>query len=120
MNTTRAEALDWLTRWHSGRCDAEAIWQWAAELKARQADGEALHCEDDLVRDIIDVLATLPQDLILREDAEVMIYGLSNPPEEADLAQNLLWNHIDGLDLQQRRRELQDDPLYGPFCADML
>ena len=100
-----------LDAWIKGEKDAEAVWRWAEEAHAGQS------YEDDLVRDIVEVLATLPQDLITEEEAEVMSYGLGNAPEEADLAQNLLWNHIDGIDTEERRRRLSDHPLYGPYCA---
>ena len=46
-----------------------------------------------------------------------MAYTLSNPPEEADLGQNLLWNHLDELDTESRRTRLADDPFYGPFTG---
>ena len=101
-----------LDAWLSGDQSAEAVWRWAANA---QASGQSY--EDELVRDVVEILATLPQDLITVEDAEVMAYGLGNPPEEADLAQNLLWNHIDSIDSEGRRRALADDPLYGPYCA---
>ena len=106
---SRKETKLILDQWNAGAIGAEAVWQWAEKNKAA---GES---EDALVRDIIDVLASLPFDLITEEDAEVMAYGLSNPAEEADLAQNLLWNHLDGVDTESRRTALAEDPFYGPF-----
>ena len=111
----RADTLAQLKAWQDGERSPEDIWLWANEQKS-----QALVPEDSLVRDVIDILADLPQDLIGLEEAEIMVYGLSNPPEEADLAQNLLWNHLDGLDMDARRRALADDPFYGPYCLPTL
>lgn len=119
MNTTRTDTLAWLHRWRQGDASAEQVWQWASECAAAHSQGQTEY-EDELVRDVIDVLAALPQDLIILEDADVMIYGLENPADEADLAQNLLWNHLDTIDSQARRQLLADDPFYGPFCADVI
>ena len=104
--TTRAETHQWLSRWIAGEVGPVDVWRWAVAQKEIAAQSGP---EDALVRDIIDVLADLPQDLLIVEDAEVMIYGLENPPDEADLSQNLLWNHIDGIDTDARRRSLRDD-----------
>ncbi|MEM7001567.1 MAG: hypothetical protein AAF529_12340 [Pseudomonadota bacterium] len=98
-----------LQAWLDGERTAEAIWQWALAQPRGQF-------EDGLVQDVVDILVDLPHDLILEEDAEVMLYGLNNPPDEADLAQNLLWNHMDGIDSNARRTSLADHPFYGPFC----
>ena len=111
----REETLAQLLAWQAGTASPETVWQWAAQHKS---SGQP--AEDALVRDVIDVLADLPQDLVTLEEAEIMIYGLSNPPAEADLAQNLLWNHLDGLDMDARRRALAEDPFYGPFCLPTL
>jgi hypothetical protein len=33
------------------------------------------------------------------------------------LAQNLLWNHLDNIDTEARRRALAEDEFYAPFCG---
>ncbi len=111
--TQRAELSSVLQAWLAGESTPEAVWHWAV---AQQADKDH---EDELVRDCVDTLSSLPYDLIVPEDAQIMLYGLGNPPEEADLAVNLLWNHLDGLDTQARRDALRDDPFYGPYCSDV-
>ena len=108
---SREETKAVLDEWLAGTRDPQSVWQWA---EAKKEEGSP---EDDLVRDIIDVLSSLPFDLVVEEDAEIMAYTLSNPPEEADLGQNLLWNHLDELDTESRRTRLADDPFYGPFTA---
>ncbi len=113
---TREEAQTRLGAWIAGTSDAQAVWQWA--LACREAD--AWPPGDGLLRDVIDVLAALPVDLIVEEDAEVMAYALGNPVAEADLGQNLLWNHLDGIDTDGRRRALAEHPLYGPYCSDIV
>ena len=108
---SREETKAVLDEWLAGTRDPQSVWQWA---EAKKEEGGP---EDDLVRDIIDVLSSLPFDLVVEEDAEIMAYTLSNPPEEADLGQNLLWNHLDELDTESRRTRLADDPFYGPFTG---
>ena len=108
---SREETKAVLDEWLAGTREPKAVWQWA---EAKKAEGGA---EDDLVRDIIDVLSSLPYDLVVEEDAEIMSSTLSNPAEEADLGQNLLWNHLDELDTESRRTRLADDPFYGPFTG---
>ena len=110
----RAQTRDQLTAWMQGQRQAQEVWLWAEKAKL---DRETF--EDRLVQDVVDILAALPQDLITEEDAEIMLYGLNNPIEEADLAQNLLWNHFDNIDIEARRRALADDPFYGPFCGSV-
>lgn len=112
---TRAATRTQVAAWISGELDAQGIWDWAQAQKVAQAEGA--QAEDGLVQDIVDVLAHLPFDLITVEDGEIMLYTLDNPPEEADLGQNLLWNHFDALDTTTRRVLLRDDPFYGPYCG---
>ena len=108
---SREETKAVLDEWLAGTREPKSVWQWAESKKAEGGP------EDDLVRDIIDILSGLPYDLVIKEDGEIMAYTLSNPPEEADLGQNLLWNHFDGLDTDSRRSGLADDPFYGPFAG---
>lgn len=116
IRTTTREKL---SAWLAGDLSAEALWQWAQQEQVQLKEAQFAGA-DDLVRDIVDVLAGLPYDLILPEDGEVMLYGLTNPVEEADLGQNLLWNHLDGVDTESRRITLRDDPFYGPFCGQVM
>ena len=110
---SREEVTQVLRAWQQGENDPLAVWQWA------QAAKESGVMADELVRDLVDCLATLPFDLIVVEDAEVMLDALANPPEEADLSVNLLWNHLDGINADGRRSELSRDPFYGQFCDGM-
>ncbi len=114
--TTREQAQTQLTAWIAGNLSAQAVWEWA--LACREAPDWPP--EDGLLRDVVDVLAALPVDLILEEDAEVMAYALGNPVSEADLGQNLLWNHLDAIDADGRRRDLREHPFYGPYCSDIV
>ena len=107
---TRAQLAAWL----DGSKTPEQVWEWALDA---QEQAQTKGFEDALVQDVVDVLAAIPVDLILAEDAEIMLYGLDNPADEADLAQNLLWNHLDSIDVESRRRNLADDPFYGPYCS---
>lgn len=111
--TSRVETKKVLDQWLAGESAPEAVWRWAS------AEKETGNPEDALVQDVVDVLAGLPYDLITEEDAEVMSYCLGNPVEESDLGQNLLWNHLDGVDTDSRRRALADDDFYGPFTGDI-
>ncbi len=115
----RKVARDKVKAWLDGVLTAADVWQWAMETQYQNVES-GVGYEDDLVRDIVDILAALPQDLITLEEAEVMLYGLDNPPDEADLAQNLLWNHIDAIDPEERRRSLAEDPFYAEFCGPVV
>lgn len=110
MVIARADLRRVLGDWVAGRSDAVTVWEWAQ--KAKQA-GEP---EDLLVRDIVDVLEGLPHDLVLEEDALVMLDALDNPSDEVDLGANLLWNYMDGIDQDARRYALSQHEFYGPFC----
>lgn len=109
---SRAQTREKLQEWLDGSLTAETIWHWAMDIKDTDED-----FEDGLVQDVVDVLVCLPQDLITLEEAEVMLYGLNNPADEADLAQNLLWNHMDSIDTETRRLTLAADAFYAPFCG---
>lgn len=102
-----------LQSWHAGQMDPMAVWEWAQTAKQDNTPA------DELVRDLVDCLATLPFDLIVVEDAEVMLDALANPPEETDLSVNLLWNHLDGINADGRREQLRGDSFYGQFCDGM-
>ena len=110
--TTRDDLRTVLAAWQSDEKDELTVWQWAEAAQAEKA-------EDKLVQDLVDVLAGLPFDLILKEDIPVMQDALANPPDETDLSINLLWNHLDGIYTDQRRQELSDHPFYGQFCDGM-
>ena len=109
---TRDDLGKLLAAWHSGEIDELAVWQWA---EAARAESRA----DELVRDLVDTLAALPFDMIIKDDIPVMQDALANPVEEADLSVNLLWNHLDGIAADQRRYDLRDHPFYGQFCDGM-
>ena len=102
-----------LRAWQTGENGPLEVWEWA---QAAKQSGEMA---DELVRDLVDCLATLPFDLLIVDDAEVMLDALANPPEEADLSINLLWNHLDGINADGRRGQLSGDPFYGQFCDGM-
>ncbi len=109
----REEVVAVLQAWLSDARDEAAVWAWARAAK------EETKKDDPLVRDVIDVLETLPFDLIDKEDALVMLDALDNPAEDADLGQNLLWNHLDGIDREARRERYRDHPFYGAFTGDI-
>lgn len=113
--TSRAETKSVIERWLSGDMQPETVWKWALDAKDKESQGQK--SDDALVRDVIDVLTGLPFDMIIKEDAEVIDYCLSNPVNEADLGQNLLWNHLDNVDADGRRNALADDPFYGPYSG---
>ena len=110
----RQDVIGRLEAWLSGAIDAETIWTWALDAI------ESGTPRDEAVRDVMDVLAALPQDLVLKEDAQVMIEALRNPPEELVESQNLIWNYFDFVDTEGRKQSLKDDPFYGPYCAQVV
>lgn len=110
--TTRDDVRQILSAWKSGNKDELAVWQWA-EAAREVASADAL------VRDLVDNLAMLPFDMITKADIEVMQDALANPLSETDLSINLLWNHLDGIYVDQRRHDLRDHPFYGQFCDGM-
>ena len=102
-----------LEDWVAGEMDELQVWRWGEQAKKARAP------EDALVQDLLDTLAVLPFDMITTLDAEVMLDALANPVAETDLSVNLLWNHLDGINPDGRRSELQDHPFYGQFCDGM-
>jgi hypothetical protein len=111
MSIERNAVIDKLTEWQSGAIDAKGLWEWAVDVT------EIASPADDAVRDVMDVLIDLPQDLVIAEDAQVMIEALNNPPGEVTESQNLVWNYFDFVDKEGRKVALADDPLYAPFCT---
>ena len=107
----RPELTQHLDAWINGKLSAEELWRWALEARSEREPG------DVAVRDIIDMLCSIPEDLLLPVDAEVMLDALNNPEDEADLSANLLWNYADMIDVSGRKKELADDPLYAPYCG---
>ncbi len=93
-----------------------AVWEWGQQTQAQMAESPA---SDELVRDIVDTLAALPFDMITDEDAVVMLDALANPPDETDLSVNLLWNHLDGINADERRYALREHPFYGQFGGEL-
>lgn len=106
---TRSELVELLSGWCGGSLDELHVWQWSQEAR------ETGDHEDELVNDIVANLAALPYDMILTEDAEVMLDALRNPPDETDLSINLLWNHIDAIDVDSRRARMREHAFYGAF-----
>ena len=108
----RDEIVSKLRAWQQQSLDSESVWQWALQVTAERSTN------DEVIRAVMEMLCAIPQDLWVEEDAEVMIDALSNPKDQTDLSVNLLWNYPDIVDLRNRRRKLEDHPMYGPYCAD--
>ena len=107
----RAVVIEKLTEWQSGKLDANGIWSWSLAVTEVAAPADAA------VRDVMDVLVALPQDLIVADDAQVMIEALSNPLSELTESQNLVWNYFDFIDTEGRKQMLAEDPFYAPYCV---
>ena len=107
----RTTVVDKLTAWQGGAIDAQTIWQWSLTAAAEGTPADAA------VADVMDVLVALPQDLIIVDDAQVMLDALSNPMTELTESQNLVWNYFDFIDTEGRKQMLADDPFYGEFCG---
>ena len=100
-------------QWQSGARDELSIWEWASEaVEARKTSGTNA---DELVRDILDLLAALPYEMVVAQDLPVILDALANPLDETDLSINLLWNHMDAVDVDTRRLQHSDHPFYGQF-----
>ena len=110
---SREEVTQLLQSWLEGASEPLQVWNWAQDAK-----DEAVMA-DDLVRDLVDCLASLPFDMITVEDVPVMLDALANPQSETDLSINLLWNHLDGVHADVRREALRDDAFCGQFCDGM-
>ena len=109
---TREVLIDQLLAWQAEQLASEAMWLWALEQRAERKPS------DSAVRDVLDMLCAIPEDLLLPEDAEVMLDALNNPLDQADLSSNLLWNYADMIDHNGRRQALIEDPFYGPYCGN--
>lgn len=109
---TREVLIDQLLAWQAEQLASEAMWLWALEHRAERKPS------DSAVRDVLDMLCAIPEDLLLPEDAEVMLDALHNPLDQADLSSNLLWNYADMIDQNGRRQALIEDPFYGPYCGN--
>jgi hypothetical protein len=107
----RNTVIDKLTAWQNGEVDAQGIWEWSLSTKEKGTP------VDGAVQDVMDVLVALPQDLIIVDDAQVMLEALRNPVEELTESQNLVWNYFDFIDTEGRKQALADDPFYGDFCG---
>ncbi len=114
---TREQLLQVLDGWQSGDMNELAVWQWGeqARTEIRRQLQDAEPEVDGLVRDIVDLLAALPYEMLVTEDLQVLTDALSNPVEETDLSQNLLWNHMDAVDVDARRMQFAEHPFYGQF-----
>ncbi len=114
----RSELTQMLTRWLDSedvQVDELAIWQWGGEaVQAREGSGPET---DELVRDIVDLLAALPYEMVVLEDVPVFLDALANPLDETDLSVNLLWNHMDVVDVDTRRLQFAQHPFYGQFAG---
>lgn len=107
----RSELNTVLTQWLHNEMDELQVWQWAGE-QLEQGFAPA----DELVKDIVELLAALPYEMVLREDLAVFLDALANPAAETDLSINLLWNHMDTVNVDSRRLQHADHPFYGQFA----
>ena len=110
----RTEVRQILQAWQAHSMDELAVWQWGEKaLAARLEHGDE---QDELVADIVDLLAALPYEMVLLDDVPVFLDALANPAAETDLSINLLWNHMDGVDVDTRRHQYQSHFFYGQFA----
>jgi hypothetical protein len=108
----RDELRTVLNSWQSGRLTAGEVHEWA---EARFAT-DAWECEDDVANEVLAALDTLDMNLVTRDDVPVLLAMLSMPPGQARSAAELLDAHFDGVNLDNRRRSLANDPTYSRFC----
>ena len=108
----RVKMLQQVELWRQGSIDSEAMWLWSLQAKAE------MKVVDAAVRDALDMLCSIPEDLLISEDTEVIFDALGNPEDQTDLSCNLLWNYLDMIDTRGRRTTLAQDPFYGPYCQD--
>ena len=102
-----------LTEWQTGERIELSVWQWGEQ--AHEQIKQQVSCEDELVRDIVDLLASLPYEMLVIEDIPVLLDALSNPIDETDLSINLVWNYMDGVDVDGRRIVYAEHEFYGHF-----
>jgi len=114
---SREQIQQVLGQWQAGTMDELAVWQWAeqARQELRQAIETQPAARDELARDLLDILAALPYEMLVVEDIVVLLDALANPIAETDLSINMLWNHMDAIDVDTRRDEYIDHPFYGQF-----
>lgn len=108
----RVKMLQQVELWRQGSIDSEAMWLWSLQAKAE------MQVVDAAVRDALDMLCSIPEDLLISEDTQVIFDALGNPEAQTDLSCNLLWNYLDMIDTRSRRATLAQDPFYGPYCLD--
>jgi hypothetical protein len=108
----RLQLMQQVTLWQEERIDSEAMWLWALQTRSQ------VQASDAAVRDALDMLCAIPEDLLICEDAEVILDALGNPLDQTDLSCNLLWNYIDMIDTKERRTSLSQDPFYGAYCLE--
>ena len=111
---TRKELVEILNKWANGELSELQVWQWGENAQARSASGEDT-CECELVRDLVSLIATLPYEMLVLKDVPVFLDALANPLDETDLSINLLWNHMDTVDVDTRRIQYGEHEFYGKF-----
>ena len=105
----REELIQTLQSWVAADIGELAVWEWGEQAKS---DG-AFECE--LVSDLVGLMAALPYEMLVVEDVEVFLDALANPLHETDLSINLLWNHMDMVDVDTRREQYREHAFYGQF-----
>jgi hypothetical protein len=109
---TRNDLRSVLREWAAGRHSPEHVHQWA---ERRFAD-EAWECEDDIANEVLAQLDMLDINLVTPDDLPALLVILQLPTGQARTASATFGSRLSPADLERRRKELAEDPTYGPFC----
>ena len=109
---TRNELRALLDEWHSGKRTSREVHDWA---EARYAV-HAWECEDDVTNEVLGALDVLDLNLLTRYDVPVLLAMLQLLPGQAARAAELLDAHFQEVNLDDRKKTLEGDALYAPFC----
>ncbi len=110
----RTDLRNVLVQWQSGILEPKEVLEWAED----RYESEDLQSADEAALSILTLLDSLHVNLITLEDVPVFLQMLDLPPEKGEEALQLLERHSKSFDLEARKKEYRNHPLYGLFCAD--
>ena len=91
-----------------GEIQESDVHQWA---EARYAVDE-YETESEAVNEVLALLDMLDMNLTTKEDFPAFIKALTSPDYL-----NVISEHDAGVDIDKRKEQLKDNPLYAKFCA---
>lgn len=113
MNKEREELIKTLRDWQNGTLTASQVHEWGENHFPYSGEPH-----DEVTNEVLQRLDILDMNLLIAEDAPMLLDVLANATTGAEADQMIDAYYKSNVNIEARKRQLASDPLYAPFCKN--